>query len=194
MKILIVYAHPSHKSYTYSILERLILILEEDDHQITISDLYAKDFSSDLSVEEYKIETSTFTTITVSRDVEEEQQLLLETDCVIFLYPVWWSDCPAKLKGWFDRVWSNGFAYSKIDEPRRLNTIKTGIAICPAGHTIEELERSGISQSMTTVMLDDRMGDRFENKHMMILAGTLIEDNKQEILKQVDEVKSFIYS
>jgi len=194
MKILIVYAHPSQQSFTFSILQRIILLLKKENHEVTVSDLYKKEFLSDLSLAEYKAETSSAISNTLSHDVIEEQDLLLDKDCVIFLYPVWWSDCPAKLKGWFDRVWTNGFAYSKSEKPRRLNPIKQGIVICPAGHPIEELDRTGIADSMTRVMLDDRMGDRFETKHMMILAGTLIEENKADILKQVDELKTIIYA
>ena len=31
--------------------------------------------------------------------------------------PVWWLSLPAMLKGWFDRVWSNGWAYEWAHDP-----------------------------------------------------------------------------
>jgi len=192
MKVLIVYSHPSQESFSYTVLEKLISILERQDHQVTVSDLYEKRFQTDLSAEEYKHETELPLLSKLAPDVIEEQKLLLATDCVIFLYPVWWSDCPAKLKGWFDRVWSNGFAYSKTDNPRRLEKIKTGIVICTAGHSREDLNQTAIAESMKKIMLGDRLGDRFENKHMIILAGTLIEENKPMILNRVQDVIKLI--
>ncbi|MDR1645068.1 MAG: NAD(P)H-dependent oxidoreductase, partial [Tannerellaceae bacterium] len=88
----------------------------------------------------------------------------------------WWSDCPAKMKGWFDRVYSVGYAYGydrdggKIMKMKR---IKLGLVICTAGHPNIFLEETGIARSMRNVMLDDRLGVRFEKKEMIILGGTL---------------------
>ncbi|GHT63335.1 hypothetical protein FACS189451_09850 [Bacteroidia bacterium] len=42
-----------------------------------------------------------------------------------------------------------------------------------AGHPNDFLEETGIAGSMRNVMLDDRLGVRFEKKEMMILGGTL---------------------
>ena len=29
----------------------------------------------------------------------------------MFIYPIFWTEAPAKLVGWFDRIWTTGFAY-----------------------------------------------------------------------------------
>jgi NAD(P)H dehydrogenase (quinone) len=53
---------------------------------------------------------------------------------LVFIYPVWWSDCPAKLKGWFDRVLTYGYAYF-YDENEERHTkidINKAIVICSA--------------------------------------------------------------
>jgi NAD(P)H dehydrogenase (quinone) len=34
----------------------------------------------------------------------------------MFVFPVWWWSFPAMLKGWFDRVWSEGWAYTFTPE------------------------------------------------------------------------------
>jgi multimeric flavodoxin WrbA len=46
-------------------------------------------------------------------DILTEQRKVADADLVIFHFPVWWFSMPAILKGWFDRVFSRGFAYSK---------------------------------------------------------------------------------
>ncbi len=51
--------------------------------------------------------------------------------------------------------------------------IKLGLVICTAGHPNDYLEETGIAGSMRNVMLDDRLGVRFEKKEMIILGGTL---------------------
>jgi len=176
MKTLIIYAHPSKKSFTYQVLESLIKGLKDEGHDVVISDLYALDFSSDMSEVEYHREGLGEVHRTVPQEVLVEQEKLNQADCVFFLYPVWWSDCPAKLKGWFDRIYTNGYAYGYDDsgqKVRGMKTIQAGIVICPAGHPNTLLEETGIAESMRKIMLADRLANRFQHKEMIILGGTL---------------------
>ncbi|MBD3242453.1 MAG: hypothetical protein GF331_17825 [Chitinivibrionales bacterium] len=95
-------------------------------------------------------------------------------DCLAFVYPVWWSDCPAKLKGWFDRVLTHGFAYFYDGEGARGTRIdiRKALVHCTAGHTVERLEEAGIAQSMRCVMLNDRLlGVGVRQAHMEILGS-----------------------
>ena len=175
MNVFIVYAHPSQKSYTYKILQKTINALQKEKCNIVLSDLYAMNFHSDMSEEEYEREGFEKTEKSLSFDVIEEQDKIEKADCIIFLYPVWWSDCPAKLKGWFDRVYSVGYAYgNKVGEKiKTMKHIKLGLVLCTAGHPNDFLEKTGIAESMRKIMIDDRLGKRFEKKEMMILGGTL---------------------
>lgn len=176
MNVFIVYAHPSPESFTHQILEALLKGLQTAAHNVEISDLYKMDFRSDMTEHEYKREGFAQTDLPLPEDIVAEHQKIEWADCIIFLYPLWWSDCPAKLKGWFDRVYSVGYAYGYNKEGqkiRKMKTIKYGIAICAAGHPNHFLEETGIAESMRKIMLDDRLGVRFENRKMMILGGTL---------------------
>ncbi|MBO9583823.1 MAG: NAD(P)H-dependent oxidoreductase [Flavobacterium sp.] len=177
MNILIVYAHPSKKSYTFQVLERLKLVLNNENWNVEISDLYASNFVSDMSEEEYEREGFAKTHLPIRADVLAEQEKIEKADCIIFLYPVWWSDCPAKLKGWFDRVYSVGYAYGQNETSRKMKTIPYGIVICTAGHPNSFLDEIEIAQSMEKIMLEDRLGKRFIHKEMIILGGTLELEN-----------------
>lgn len=189
MNILIVYSHPSKKSYTFQVLERLKSILGKQNWNIEVSDLYQMNFQSDMSEEEYEREGFAKTDLPISKDVLAEQEKIEKADCIIFLYPVWWSDCPAKLKGWFDRVYSVGYAYGQNETSKEMKTIPVGLAICTAGHPNEFLEEIEMAQSMQTVMLEDRLGKRFENKEMIILGGTLeLEKVMEKHFSQLDTV------
>lgn len=173
MNILIVYSHPSEKSYTFQILQKLKNEINKQNWNLQISDLYAMNFQSDMSAEEYEREGFAKTNLHICADVLAEHEKIEKADCIIFLYPVWWSDCPAKLKGWFDRVYSVGYAYGQNETSKKMKTIPLGLVICTAGHPNEFLEEIKMVQSMQTIMLDDRLGKRFENKEMVILGGTL---------------------
>ena len=193
MNILIVYSHPSEGSYTFQILEQLKTTLEQQNWDVVISDLYAMNFRSDMTAQEYLREGFTKTELPISNDILTEHEKIENTDCIIFLYPVWWSDCPAKLKGWFDRVYSVGYAYNQQPDLKKMKLIKYGLVICTAGYSCEFLTEIGIAQSMQTIMLDDRLGKRFKNKEMLILGGTLeIENVKQQHKKQIKEVATKI--
>ena len=180
MNIFIVYAHPSRTSYTYKILNKIIDAIKKESYDIKFSDLYAMNFCSDMSEKEYEREGFAKTNIPPTSDVIEEQRKIEWADCIIFLYPVWWSDCPAKLKGWFDRVYSVGYAYGGKSDLPEMKTINFGLVVCTAGHPNDFLNEIGIAQSMQTVMLNDRLGIRFKNKEMLILGGTKDIENVRE--------------
>ncbi|MDR0748050.1 MAG: NAD(P)H-dependent oxidoreductase [Tannerellaceae bacterium] len=176
MNILIIYAHPSNKSFTYKVLQTLLKALNMGNHRVEILDLYKMKFQSDMTEEEYEREGFAKTELPLSEDVIEEHRKIEWADAVIFLYPVWWSDCPAKMKGWFDRVYSVGYAYGydkNGGKTVKMKKIKLGLVICTAGHPNEFLDKTGIAESMRNVMLDDRLGIRFGKKEMIILGGTL---------------------
>lgn len=189
MNILIVYCHPSKKSYTYQVFQQLKSVLVKQNWNIEISDLYEMNFESDMTENEYEREGFAKTELAVPADVLTEHYKIEKADCIVFLYPVWWSDCPAKLKGWFDRVYSVGYAYGQNENLPKMKSLKLGLAICTAGHPNEFLTEIGIAQSMQNIMLDDRLGKRFENKEMLILGGTLeLEKVISEHMKQIERV------
>ncbi|MEH7451213.1 NAD(P)H-dependent oxidoreductase [Gottfriedia acidiceleris] len=58
--------------------------------------------------------------------VKEYQEKLSQTSELIFIFPVWWFDLPAILKGFIDKVMLFGFAYSE-DEKGNLTGLLTHI-------------------------------------------------------------------
>ncbi|MCS4225753.1 NAD(P)H dehydrogenase (quinone) [Sphingobacterium sp. BIGb0165] len=156
---------------------------------VEVSDLYADNFQGIMTATEYQREGNADTALPVPRDVIEEQQKIENADCIIFLYPVWWSDCPAMMKGWFDRVYSVGYAYGQEPDLPKMKIVKYGIVICTAGHPNNFLEEIGIAQSMEKVTLEDRLGKRFQHQEMLILGGTLAIDNlREKHREQVNEL------
>jgi len=183
MNVLIIYCHPSRESYTYQILCQLKNVLKKENIEFQISDLYEMDFQSEMTEQEYMREGLLNLDLPISQDVQKEQKKIENSDCIIFLYPVWWSDCPAKLKGWFDRVYSVGYAYgydSEGNKIKKMETVKYGISLCTAGHPNTFLDEIGIAESMRNVMIDDRLGMRFNKKEMIILGGTLEREKVEE--------------
>ena len=45
------------------------------------------------------------------KDVLEQQQKIAQAQALVFISPVWFVGFPAILKGWFDRVFTLGFAF-----------------------------------------------------------------------------------
>lgn len=45
-------------------------------------------------------------------DLAKSQKLIKWAKHIVFIYPIWWSALPAILKGFIDRTFTSGFAYS----------------------------------------------------------------------------------
>jgi NAD(P)H dehydrogenase (quinone) len=179
VKVFIVYAHPSDDSLTRHVRDRFIAGLEEAGHSHILSDLYKMNFRSDMTETEYLREACYRLDAPVPEDAAQEHAKINSSDAVVFIYPLFWSDVPAKLKGWFDRVWTYGFAYGpKTGGPpdsrggRGMKQLEKGLIICSAGNTLDYFRRTGLLESMERVMLGDRLFDRVKTKEMVILEGT----------------------
>ena len=185
MRIQVILSHPSKKSFTYSVFESFLAGLRVAGHEYEVSDLYEMDFKSEMDICQYEREMGFDPSISVSEDVRLEQEKINQADAVAFIYPVWWSDCPAKLKGWFDRVWSLGYAYfyDDYDETGTRESLirpKKALVICTAGHTVKHLEETGIAQSMRCIMLHDRLENvGFRDAQMEILGGMTTGGDKK---------------
>lgn len=174
MHVYIVFAHPSRRSFSRAVLDAFSRGLVEAGHTFDVADLYAMRFQSEMDEGQYLREVSGDAGLPLPEDVRLEHQKIERAGGLAFIYPVWWSDCPAKLKGWFDRVLTHGYAYFLDGDGQRVTRIhvEKALVLCAAGHTAEHLEEIGIAESMRRVMLQDRLlGVGVKSAHMEILGG-----------------------
>ena len=188
MKAFIVYCHPSENSFTRHIRDAFIQGVTDAGHECVISDLYRMVFQADMTEAEYLRDAHYRTTPDVAEDVRAEQEKINASDAIVFIYPVFWSEAPAKLVGWFDRVWSYGFAYGD----RTMKMLEKGLILCSAGNPLDYLEETGILDSMKKVMLGDRLAGRVKQAEFVVFDSTsrenpLREENWDKNLKAVYE-------
>ena len=188
MRVFIVYAHPSDDSFTREARDSFVAGLESAGHSYVISDLYKMNFTTDMSEEEYLREAYYRKEIPLPADVIAEQEKVNSSDAIVFISPLFWSDAPAKLVGWFDRVWTYGFAYG---ENRTMKQLEKGLVICSAGNTMEYFRQTGILDALEKVMLQDRLFDRVKSKELIILEGTSRERSLREQNRNANLERAF---
>jgi NAD(P)H dehydrogenase (quinone) len=175
-----VYAHPARQSFSRDVLKAFTRGLSDAGHTFEIGDLYATNFQSEMDEAQYRREVGCDPAAPLPADVAGEHEKIERADALAFIYPLWWSDCPAKLKGWFDRVWAYGYAYfydTKEQRHTRIH-IQKAMVICVAGHTEELLEQCGVAESMRKIMLQDRLlGIGVGEASLHILGGMMPGDD-----------------
>ena len=180
MKAFIVYCHPSEDSFTRLIRNSFIQGIADSGNEYVLSDLYKMGFKTDMTEEEYLRDAYYRNTPDPAGDVLAEQAKINASDAIVFIYPVFWSEAPAKLVGWFDRVWSYGFAYGE----KTMKTLEKGLILCSAGNPAERLEQSGILDSMKKVMLGDRLFGRVKQAEFIVFDNTSRENELREKNKE----------
>ncbi|MCS2160923.1 NAD(P)H-dependent oxidoreductase [Scandinavium sp. H11S7] len=123
MNVHIVFAHPEPRSLNGQLKDDAVAHLQRSGHQVQVSDLYRMQWKPTLDAQDTiaPLRGERFNPITDARyafdnamqssDIAAEQEKLIWADVVIFQFPLWWFSMPAIMKGWFDRVYANGFAY-----------------------------------------------------------------------------------
>ena len=102
MKAFIVYCHPSEDSFTSHVRDSFIKGIVDSGNEYILSDLYKMDFKSDMTEQEYLRDANYRNTPDVAAEVLAEHEKINSADAIVFIYPVFWTEAPAKLVGWFD--------------------------------------------------------------------------------------------
>lgn len=108
MKAVIIFAHPNPASFNAAILATIRQTLADAQIKTEVRDLYALGFNPVFSGAELG---SVFTGQGSFADAKTEQDYVADADLVVFIYPIWWFSAPAIIKGYIDRVLTNGFAF-----------------------------------------------------------------------------------
>ncbi|XP_040265516.1 NAD(P)H dehydrogenase [quinone] 1-like isoform X2 [Bufo bufo] len=122
---LIVLAHQERTSFNYAMMEAAQAALKKKGWTVLVSDLYEMKFNAILSRDDitgspqdpskfkYGAEAlAAWKEGRLSKDIMEEQKKVEKADLVIFQFPLYWFGMPVIMKGWVERVFCMGFAYS----------------------------------------------------------------------------------
>ena len=99
MRVFIVYCHPSEDSFTKNMCDAFIRGITDSGNEYIISDLYKMGFQTDMTEEEYLRDANYRDTPEVGDDVLDEQNKINSSDAIVFIYPVFWTEAPAKQTG-----------------------------------------------------------------------------------------------
>jgi NAD(P)H dehydrogenase (quinone) len=105
MNALLVIGHPSPASFNHAMAQAARAVLQDKGYTCLWHDLYAEGFHPVQPVPE--------SGNTASDDplVETHCRELARADLILVFHPNWWSQPPAIVKGWLDRVFRLGTAY-----------------------------------------------------------------------------------
>uniref|UniRef100_A0AAR2M3W5 Ribosyldihydronicotinamide dehydrogenase [quinone] n=1 Tax=Pygocentrus nattereri TaxID=42514 RepID=A0AAR2M3W5_PYGNA len=123
--VLIVYAHQSPSSFNAAAKDVAVQTLTAQGCEVIVSDLYAMNFHSSATAadikgnlknpEHFLYDEETFIAWKEDRlsdDIKEEHRKVAQADLIIFQFPLYWFTVPAIMKGWMERVLTQGFAYT----------------------------------------------------------------------------------
>lgn len=187
MNRLIIIAHPRKDSFNYIIKDNLLRYFEENGNQVKVRDLYELNFNPVLEIDEIRyIKQSK-----VCPDVAVEQGYIEWADDITVIYPLWWNAFPAILKGYIDRVFTNGFAFRITPEgPEGMLKNKKVRLITSAGMSEESLKESGVFEGLKITQargVFEFCGMEVLD-HLYITESTSIsEDDKERIVKSILE-------
>lgn len=108
--ILIIYAHPGPVGQHAYFLDKVKRLLDEKkstDIKYEVLDLYALNYEPHLK----SSELYTANNREIGTDTAQFQTKIKESTSLLFIYPTWWQNMPAILKGFLDKTFVSGFAY-----------------------------------------------------------------------------------
>ncbi|MGY8610643.1 NAD(P)H-dependent oxidoreductase [Bacillus altitudinis] len=155
----IVYAHPWDGSYNHAILTSITEKLETKKEPFQVIDLYKDGFNPVFTAEELKHFHKGETPYLLVKDYQEK---LKQSTELVFIFPVWWWDLPAMLKGFIDKVMLSGFAFIEDQNTGTLQGLLTNIkktTVISTSTTDKEYIESEAGNAIQSVFIDRTLAD-----------------------------------
>ncbi|PZU20335.1 MAG: NAD(P)H dehydrogenase [Shinella sp.] len=108
MHVLLVLAHPLPDSFAAAMAATVKTALEENGHSVDLMDLYREGFDPRLTESERR---GYFDMPFDSAKAKKEIERLQAAEALVLVFPQWWFNFPAVLKGFFDRAFAPGVAF-----------------------------------------------------------------------------------
>ncbi|MFN5995800.1 MAG: NAD(P)H-dependent oxidoreductase [Paracoccaceae bacterium] len=126
MRLLFIHAHPVPESFNTALCTAAVETARAKGHDVRLIDLHAEGFNPVMSTEERRGYTED---VPIPADLVSQVEALQWAEGLVLVYPTWWYSQPAILKGWMDRVWRPGIAFTLHDEGQRLRPALTNIRL-----------------------------------------------------------------
>ncbi|KML05684.1 flavodoxin [Bacillus stratosphericus] len=155
----IVYAHPWDGSYNHAILTSITEKLETKREPFQVIDLYKDGFNPVFTAEELKHFHKGETPYSLVKDYQEK---LKQSTELVFIFPVWWWDLPAMLKGFIDKVMLSGFAFIEDQNTGTLKGLLTNIkktTVISTSTTDKEYIESEAGNAIQSVFINRTLAD-----------------------------------
>lgn len=110
MHALIVVAHPKPDSLTHAIADHVTHGITSP-HTFELADLAAEGFDPRFRADDVAYFRQQ---APAPADVATEQARVDRADALVLVYPIYWWSFPGLLKGWIDRVFTNGWAFEEL--------------------------------------------------------------------------------
>ena len=185
MNVLIVYAHPNPLSFNQSILRVVHNGFKDKGATVRLKDLYAERFDPVLGEAQLSLQNEG----KIPEDIKREQEQVTWADTIVVIYPLWWFDRPAILKGWFDRVFTNGFAFS-FDENGQQGLLedKRAMVIVTAGGTKEDFGKNADQLTKSTTEGTLAFCGITDIVDRVFYSVTVVDDNaRKHMLDELEE-------
>ena len=189
----IVYAHPWDGSYNHAILTSITEKLETKREPFQVIDLYKDGFNPVFTAEELKHFHKGETPYSLVKDYQEK---LKQSTELVFIFPVWWWDLPAMLKGFIDKVMLSGFAFIEDQNTGTLKGLLTNIkktTVISTSTTDKEYIESEAGNAIQSVFINRTLADlglkNESTKWIHFSRVNLTTDEKRkQFLKEISQI------
>lgn len=190
MKVTIVYAHPWNGSYNHVILERSVQALKKK-HGVEVIDLNKDRFNPVLNEQDLSVykDGKYF-----DEKVKAYQEILNKTDYLVLIYPTWWADIPAILKGFFDKVLLKNWAWTTTDRgfPKGLLTHIKGVTIITTMTGPSLYYNLIVGNPMKGSLVKGTMKFCGMKKVKVIKVGSIANINDEKRKKWLDKIDNYM--
>lgn len=150
MKVLSVVCHPEPSSLTWSVHAafREAMLAAAPDTELDLIDPHGDDFQPGFT-------TADLAAVRFEGPLDDQildyQRRVNAADALLLVTPIYWWSVPAMLKGWFDRVFTNGWAYELTEAGVRGSLQDRPVQLLALGATdAEAYERHGYESAFHT--------------------------------------------